>query len=311
MVVSRGDCAGPARGREAADSCTPTRYPGWRGRRNPLAEQTVSLILSWVLFPLVLAAIGAGWGAIVERAAGDPGRRRPARAARAGGRARRSPGTLTAFPRSAPAAVTVVAVGAVAGLVFAWPGRRLRRGRCSPRWASCWPMARPCCSPGRRRSWAVVKLDDTSTWFNIIDNVISHGRSVAGLPPSTYSLNFGQANPAYPLGAFMLPGVARALIGVDIAWVFQPYLACCGGGGGAVPVCAHAAAGRLAADAGAAGVRGRPVRAALRLQPVGRDQGTDRRVPAGAGGGARRGRALATLRRAGASCSRSRSPPGR
>jgi hypothetical protein len=57
---------------------------------------------------------------------------------------------------------------------------------------------------------------------------MSHGRSVAGLPESTYRLQVERPSPAYPLGAFMLPGVARALTGIDIAWVFQPYLACCG-----------------------------------------------------------------------------------
>ena len=35
----------------------------------------------------------------------------------------------------------------------------------------------------------------------------------------------------------MLPGVARALTGIDIAWVFQPYLACCAA---AVALCLYA-----------------------------------------------------------------------
>ena len=83
-----------------------------------------------------------------------------------------------------------------------------------------------------------IKLDDTATWFNVIDNVMSHGRSVAAKPPSTYSLVYtGDVGPTYPLGAFMLPGVGRALTGIDIAWVFQPYLACCGA---AVALCLYA-----------------------------------------------------------------------
>ena len=83
-----------------------------------------------------------------------------------------------------------------------------------------------------------IKLDDTATWFNIIDNVMSHGRSVAGLPPSTYALvTSNGVGPAYPLGAFMLPGVGRGLTGIDIAWVFQPYLACCGA---AIALCLYA-----------------------------------------------------------------------
>lgn len=205
----------------------------------------MSLILSWVLFPLVLVAIGAGWGVIVERAAG----------ARVNGAlllplglaaALVLAGTLTAFTATAPAAATVVACGAVAGLLFAWPGRRL----------SLWPLlgalgvllayGAPVLLSGQATFLGFIKLDDTATWFNIIDNVMSHGRSAAGLPSSTYSLNFGQANPAYPLGSFMLPGVARALVGVDIAWVFQPYLACCGA---AVALCLYALMEPLVASA--------------------------------------------------------------
>ena len=53
----------------------------------------MSMILSWVLFPLVLAALGLGWGALVEWAAGERSARRahdPARARR-GDRRRGAP----------------------------------------------------------------------------------------------------------------------------------------------------------------------------------------------------------------------------
>lgn len=187
----------------------------------------MSLILSWVLFPLVLGAIGAGWGAIVERASGAPVKDvlvLPLGLAAALVVA----GTLTAFAATAPAAVPVVGVGAVGGLL-AW-GRHRRLGR--------WPLlagvgallvyGAPVLLSGEATFTGFVKLDDTATWFNVIDNVISHGRSVAGISPSTYTLVYtGDVGPNYPLGAFMLPGVARALTGIDVAWVFQPYLACC------------------------------------------------------------------------------------
>jgi hypothetical protein len=206
----------------------------------------VSLILSWVLFPLVLATIGAGWGAIVERAAGarvDDALLLPLGLAAAIVVA----GTLTAFTATAPAAVTVVAVGAVAGLLFAWPGRRLER----------WPLlaavgvllvyGAPVLLSGQATFTGFITLDDTATWFDIIDRVMSHGRSVAGLMGSTYSLVFtGDAGPTYPLGAFMLPGVVRAVTGIDVAWVFQPYLACCGA---AVALCLYALMRPLVASA--------------------------------------------------------------
>jgi hypothetical protein len=198
----------------------------------------MSLIISWVLFPLVIAAIGVGWGAVVERGAGarvDDALLLPVGLAAALVVA----GTLTAFAATAPAAVPVVAVGTVAGLLLAWAGRR-RLGR--------WPLlaatgvllayGAPVLLSGQATFLGFIRLDDTATWFNVIDHVFSHARSASNEPPSTYSLVYtGDVGPTYPLGAFMLPGVARALTGVDIAWVFQPYLACCGA---AVALCLYA-----------------------------------------------------------------------
>jgi hypothetical protein len=197
----------------------------------------MSLILAWVVFPLVLAAIGLGWGVIVERAGGV--RLNDALLLPSGlAAALVVAGTLTAFSATAPAAVTVVAVGGAAGLVLAWRWRRRPGG-----WALLAALGvllaygAPVLLSGEATFTGFVKLDDTASWFNFTDNAMSHGRSVAGLPSSTYRLNFEQANPAYPLGSFMLPGVARALTGVDLAWVFQPYLACCGA---ALALCLYA-----------------------------------------------------------------------
>ncbi|HUH80178.1 MAG TPA: hypothetical protein VLZ06_02530 [Solirubrobacteraceae bacterium] len=206
----------------------------------------MSLILAWGLFPLVLGAVGLGWGALTERASStalDGALLIPLGLATALVVA----GTVTASSTIAPAAVTVVAAGGVVGLVLAWRGRR---------WPGGWPLlaalgvllvyGAPVLASGHATFTGYIKLDDTATWFNVIDNVMGHGRSVAQLPPSTYRLNFETANPAYPLGAFMLPGVGRALTGIDIAWVFQPYLACCAA---ALAMCLHALMAPLIASA--------------------------------------------------------------
>ena len=197
----------------------------------------MSLILPWVLFPLVLAVIGAGWGVIVERAAGA--RVNDALLLPLGlAAALVVAGTLTAFSGTAPAAVTVVAVGAVAGLVVSWPGRRIGRWPFLAALGVLLVYGAPVLLSGQATFTGFIKLDDTSTWFDIIDRVMSHGRSVAGLPDSTFRLVYtGDVGPTYPFGAFMLPGVARALVGVDIAWVFAPYLACCGA---ALALCLYA-----------------------------------------------------------------------
>src|SRR5271155_2588686 len=144
----------------------------------------MSLILSWVLFPLVLAAIGAGWGVIVERAAGA--RVNDALLLPLGlAAALVVAGTITTFTATAPASVTVIAVGSVAGLIFAWPGRRLGRWPALVAVGVLLAYGAPVLLSGQATFTGFIKLDDTSTWFNVIDTLISHGRSVAGLPAST------------------------------------------------------------------------------------------------------------------------------
>ena len=68
------------------------------------------------------------------------------------------------------------------------------------------------------------------------------------MPLSTYRLSFEHRDIGRPTrsGSFMLPGVARALTGIDIAWVFQPYLACCAA---AVALCLYALMRPLIASA--------------------------------------------------------------
>ena len=82
----------------------------------------MSLILAWVLFPLVLAAVGGGWGIIVARAAGS----------KISGALLVPLGmaavivvtsVLTQWSLTAHAALPVVGIGAAAGLVLAWPWR--------------------------------------------------------------------------------------------------------------------------------------------------------------------------------------------
>jgi hypothetical protein len=187
----------------------------------------VSLILAWVLFPLVMVALGAGWGFLVERAAGarlDAALLLPLGLAAALVVA----GTLNAFELTAPLAVPVVAIGAIAGLPLAWAGRQRLGG-----WSLLAALGvllaygAPVLLSGEATFAGFVRLDDTATWFNIIDHLSSGPNAAAGEASSTYSLQYSTLGPHYPRGAFALPEVARALSGVDIAWVFQPYLACC------------------------------------------------------------------------------------
>jgi hypothetical protein len=188
----------------------------------------MTIFLAWVLFPLIVAALGAGWGVLVERLAGRPVHGAlliPLGLAAVIVVA----GTITVSSTAAPAATPVCAVGAVIGLIWGRPWRRI----------SVWPTLvvvgallvylAPVLLYGHPTWTGYLRLDDTATWFNVVDNVMSHGRSVTGLPQSTYSLIMsGDVGAAYPLGSFMVLGVAHTLAGADVAWTFDPYLAWCG-----------------------------------------------------------------------------------
>jgi len=195
----------------------------------------VTFVLAWIAFPLVLAALGLGWGALVQDLVGEP--LAGALLVPLGLAAAIVAATLlTTNGTTAPLAVPLVAVVAAAGLVRA-------RTTCAARWrggAAGWPLlaalglllayGAPVLATGTATFTGFHKLDDTSTWFALTSHLFAHGRSTAGLPPSTYKLLLDSylGGGAYPVGGFMLLGIGRTLARVDVAWAFQPYLACTG-----------------------------------------------------------------------------------
>jgi hypothetical protein len=186
----------------------------------------MELIIAWILLPLVLAALCAGCGLLVERLA-----------------AIRLPGALipvtgfaviivgaqvpTLWEGTAGLATPLVIALAVAGVALS------RRSWRSPEpWAvavavaAFYVYAAPVVLSGEATFAGYIRLDDTATWMALTDRVMEHGRSLGGLAPSTYeatlSFNLGDG---YPIGVFLPLGVARALIGQDVAWLIQPYIA--------------------------------------------------------------------------------------
>jgi hypothetical protein len=202
----------------------------------------VTFVLAWVAFPVVLGALGLGWGVVIEELSG----------ARLATGALLVPvglaaalvvaALLTTNGVSAPFAVPIDALVAVGGLIRA---RMTRSEWPIPDWSVIAAIGvllaygAPILATGSASFTGFIKLDDTSTWLGITAHMFTDGRSTAGLPSSTYKLvldaNLGTS--AYPIGAFMLLGVGRGLVGVDAAWAYQPYLACAGA---ALAMCLYA-----------------------------------------------------------------------
>ena len=185
----------------------------------------MSLFAAWVFYPVVLLALCAGLGLLIDVLCG-----------------RRLPGALIApvglagivvvgqfttwrsglAQFTVPAVVLLAVLGA--GLSLPW-----RFGRPDPL-----PVAvavgaflvfgAPVILSGEPSFAGYIKLDDTATWLAMTDRIMEHGRSLSGLEASSYyaTLKFNLAG-GYPIGAFVPFGTAQKLVGGDLAWVFQPY----------------------------------------------------------------------------------------
>ena len=191
----------------------------------------MSQLACWLAFPAVLVILSLGCGLLVERVSGLE---------------LSEPLTLpvglalvidvaeltTKLSATAPLTTPVVLVLALIGFVVGRPGRlRSRFGR--------WPLLAaagvyvvylaPVLATGDPTFTGYVKLDDTSTWMAMLDRVLAHGHSLGGLAPSTYEATLSAyLNGGEPVGALLPWGIGHELVGQDLAWTFQPYLALLG-----------------------------------------------------------------------------------
>jgi hypothetical protein len=191
----------------------------------------MSMILSWVLFPLVLAALGLGWGSLVGWAAG--GRDLGALVIPLGlAAALVVAALLTIIAATAPAAAPVAAAGGLIGLARAWRRTRIHPAALVAAAGVLLIYGAPVILSGEATFLGYVRLDDTATWLGFIDQFFAHGRDLSSLDPSsTYELLLAGnlIVSGYPSGAFMLAGVGHWITGIDAAWIFQPYMAACAG----------------------------------------------------------------------------------
>jgi len=191
----------------------------------------VDLLLAWLALPLLLAALAAGMGLLVERLAGVgiPGALVPVTGLAA---IAVTGSAFAALPAVAPAAVPALAGLAAAG--WGWAALARRPLRADPAAAAvagaafaCFAL--PVVASGEATFAGYVKLDDTATWLALADHALSHGRDLGGLAPSTYEATLAvNLAEGYPIGALVPFGAAARIMGLDPAWAVQPYMAFAG-----------------------------------------------------------------------------------
>jgi hypothetical protein len=184
------------------------------------------VLISWIVLPLVLCALSAGCGLLLERASGQ-----------------RLPGALVLpaglavivvvglFPvmsdSTAELTTPAVVVLGVAGLVLSPPWKRGPLDR----WALIVALgvfasyAAPVALSGQPTFASYLPMVDAGSWFGLTDHIMDHGRNLSSVHGSDYRNLLETYLPGgYPLGSFVPFGVVTKLLGQDPAWLFQPYL---------------------------------------------------------------------------------------
>lgn len=183
----------------------------------------------WILVPLVLTVVLAGWGLLVDAATG---RTLPAALLPGVGLAGLicACGLVVLIDGAGPAIVPLALLGTAAGLLL---GRERLVGADHGAWAV--PLgaaagvlllqALPTLVDG-----GVIggfgRLDDSATWLGLTDRLLEHGRGVEDLPPGTYTRVLQDyLAQGYPVGALLPLGVASKLSLQDVANGYQPVIA--------------------------------------------------------------------------------------
>ena len=146
------------------------------------------MLIAWLLFPLVLAALSLGCGLLLQRAAGETalpnGLLLPAGLALVVVASLFPP----LFDATAPLATPLVVALAAVGYGVAWPFKRLRFD-----WwgvgagvGTYLAFGAPVLLEWRQTFLGYIKLDDTATYLAMLDRFLGHGYNVSGLAPSTY-----------------------------------------------------------------------------------------------------------------------------
>lgn len=189
------------------------------------------MAVAWLLFPLVMVAACLGCGLTVERLGGW-----------------QLPGTLlpsvglglviiladltTESSAIAPLTTVLVVILAIVGYATSWTRVRSLR-------PEIWPLAAalavfavyaaPVVASGQPTFLGYSIDGDPAIHFGLTSQLLSHGHDLSGLAKfpnsSVYNLMRSYLNTSYPVGADLGAGALRPLVGQNLAWIFQPYLA--------------------------------------------------------------------------------------
>ena len=187
----------------------------------------MSLAVSWLLLPLVLGLLSLGFGLLLERLAGV--RLPRALLLPVGFSGVVVAGVLTTS-NGATARLTVplVVAAAVCGLAVSrpWSVRGPDGWALASGGAAYAAFGAPVYLSGKATFAGYITLDDTSTWLGFTDRLVTHGRTLSGLQPSTYqaALDWYWNQNGYPVGAYPPLGIAHVLTRSDSAWLVQPYI---------------------------------------------------------------------------------------
>jgi hypothetical protein len=189
--------------------------------------------LSWILFPVVLAALCLGCGLLVDRVAKRP--IAPALLPPVGFAAVVVVATLlTVRDATSELAAPALAVAALAGFALALQTRH-RALRPSAAWV--WPavamaitfsaLAAPVALTGTAGLSGYARIVDLASQVDLASYLVDRGRSLEGTTrDSSYNVVADQLLTAgYPAGAQAALGAAAQLTGIDPIWVWQPFMA--------------------------------------------------------------------------------------
>lgn len=186
------------------------------------------MIGSWVVFPLAAIAVCLGHGLLVDRAAGRVVR--PVLLVPVGAALLVCVTQLTTIASwSAPATVPVVVVVTLVGFVI---GRGRLRELAEARWAALAALGAfvltglPVIATGEPTFAGYTVLADTVVHLTGAVQLLETARDFSGLGTSDYRslLQEYYVDAAYPSGGATVLGSLARIVGVDVAWVFQPYL---------------------------------------------------------------------------------------